>query len=99
MLRVNHYKKVCYLTDSEVNKITNFIKDMFGVDQIISVSLYLDQNNDCVCEIEGFDKPVSNVIGSCIKHDISKKADLITSVEKFKEFAENYNKKYSDKED
>ena len=32
MLQVNHYKKVCYLTDSEVNKITDFIKSMFEVD-------------------------------------------------------------------
>ena len=62
MLQVNHYRKVCYLTDSEMTKIIDFFKDMFEVDQIVSISLYLDENNNKVCEIDGFDKPISKVI-------------------------------------
>lgn len=69
MLQVNHYKKVCQLTDSEVDKITDFIKSMFEVDNIISAKLYRDEYNERIFEIEGFDKPSSKVIGTRCKHD------------------------------
>ena len=62
---------------------------MFEVDQIVSVHFYLDENNDRVFEIEGFDKPVSKGIGSCIKNDIP---NVIYNAEDFKAFAEKYNK-------
>ncbi len=69
MLQVNHYKKVCQLTDSEVDKITDFIKSMFGVDKIISAKLYMDEYNERIFEIEGFDEPTLTVIGTRCKHD------------------------------
>lgn len=90
MTQVNRYKKECYLTDSEKHQISDFFKELCEVDNITSIRVYLDENNDTVCEIEGIDEPASTVIGSRIKHD---------SVERFKEFAEQYNKKHSAKEE
>ena len=82
MLQINHYKKVCYLTDSEVNEITGFFKDVFGVDQIISIRLYLDENNARILEIKGFDEPISNTTEISVKN--------------FKAFAAEHNKKYKE---
>ncbi len=69
MLQINHYKKSCYLTDSEKDKMCEFFKTMFEVDQIEEVHWYLDENNESVVDIIGFNEPKSKVVGSNRKHD------------------------------
>ena len=65
---------------------------MFDVDNIASINLYLDENDNRICEINGFDNPISKSIGSCIKHD-NHSTTAICSAEDFKAFAEEYNRK------
>lgn len=69
MLQVNHYRKICYLTDSEVDRISEFFKTMFEVDKITEIKVYIDEKSDIVCDIIGFQESTSNVVGSIIKHD------------------------------
>lgn len=69
MLQVNHYKKSCYLTDSEKDKVFKFFTTMFNVKNIQEVRWYLDEHNEPVLEIMGLDEPSSTVVGSCRKHD------------------------------
>ena len=57
----------------------------------------MDENNDRIFEIEGFDNPISTAIGSAIKHDVSE-ATLIQSAEDFMAFANKYNKRLKAKE-
>lgn len=97
MLRVNQYKKVCYLTDSEKCQISDFFKNLFDVDNITQICVYLDEGN-VVCNIEGFDSPFTSTIGSMIQHDVDVEQE-IASAEQFRAFADAYNKKYYAKED
>lgn len=109
MTQVNRYKKECYLTDSEKHQISDFFKELCEVDNITSIRVYLDENNDTVCEIEGIDEPASTVIGSRIKHDMAVAEQFkefadqhnkqYCSAERFREFADQYNKKHFAKEE
>lgn len=76
MLQVNHYKKVCYLTDSEKDKIYKYFKAMFEVDNVQEVRWYLDENSQTVVDIIGLDEPKSKVVGSNRKHDMELEAAL-----------------------
>lgn len=69
MIQLNKYKKVCDLTDTEKNKVNDFFKQMFEVDRITNINIYIE-GVKTVCEIEGFEKEISRVLGSVIKHDI-----------------------------
>ena len=67
MIQLNQYKKVCYLTDTEKDKIDDFFTNMFDVKMVKKISIYPD-----ICEIEGFEEETYRVIGSFAKHDKEK---------------------------
>lgn len=68
MLQINHYKKVCQLTDSEVDKVTEFFSALCEVKHIEKISVYIEDGN-IYCAIEGLDEPFSKVVGSSVKQD------------------------------
>ena len=70
MIQLNKYKKVCYLTDAEKSKINDFFHQMFEVDKMTNISVYIDNNGRVICEIEGIEKESLRAIGSRVRHDI-----------------------------
>ena len=104
MLQMNKYKKQCQLTDSEIKKITDFFSEMFQVDRILDIHLYLDEYSRPTCVIEGFDDPISAVLGSGVTHDLhfvenDEYKDWKKSYENFMKFYEQYMKEISAKID
>lgn len=43
MQQLNLYKKRCYLTDNERNIVNEFFKDLFKLDNITDVHIYIDE--------------------------------------------------------
>lgn len=69
MIQVNYYKKVCVMTDSEIEKLNSFIEKVFDVKNIVRISTYIDGSN-VICEIEGLEETKTRILGTVIKHDI-----------------------------
>ena len=67
MTRMNKYKKLFYLNEEERTAIDNYFRELFGVDRITDIKIYIEDNyynegNSIVCEIEGFDEETLTVI-------------------------------------
>ena len=61
MTRMNKYKKLFFLIDEERKAIDNYFRELFGVDRITDIKIYIEDDyigepNKVVCEIEGFDE-------------------------------------------
>ena len=60
MTRMNKYKKLFYLNQEEQTAIDNYFRELFGVERITDIKIYIEdnyynENNSVVCEIEGFE--------------------------------------------
>lgn len=67
MTRMNKYKKLFFLNDEEKTAINNYFRELFGVDRITDIKIYIEDGyvgepNNVICEIEGFDKKTLTVI-------------------------------------
>lgn len=68
MTQLNLYKKRCYLTDSEKAAVNEFFKNLFKVDNMTDMHIYL-QEGEVIADIEGFEIPKSTLVGSGVQHD------------------------------
>ena len=70
MTQLNLYKKRCYLTDSEKTKINEFFKNLFNVDAITDIHIYLEEGTiQVIADIEGFEIPKATIVGSGVYYD------------------------------
>lgn len=70
MQQLNLYKKRCYLTDNERNIVNEFFKDLFKLDNIADIHIYLQEGTiNVIADIEGFEIPKATSVGSMVQHD------------------------------
>ena len=70
MTQLNFYKKQCFLTDSEKAEINEFFKNLFNVDEIVDIHIYLEEGSvNAIVDIIGFEIPKATAVGSIVQHD------------------------------
>jgi hypothetical protein len=77
MIQLNFYKKRCYLTDSEKAAVNEFFKNLFKVDNMTDVHIYIDEAPISYhVEVGGPDEPT-------VKPYLNKDVEVIADIEGF----------------